>query len=67
MREATSQVPSLLEHLATAATEKRSFEVYGVDWNDPKCIHTVDEAIEYICVMKIFRRPKLKNRIKKIS
>lgn len=48
MREATSQVPSLLEHLATAATEKRSFEVYGVDWNDPECIHTVDEAIEYI-------------------
>ena len=48
MREATSQVPSLLECLATAATEKRSFEVYGVDWNDPECIHTVDEAIEYI-------------------
>ena len=48
MREATSQVPSLLEYLATAATEKRSFEVYGVDWNDPECIHTVDEAIEYI-------------------
>ena len=48
MREATSQVPSLLEHLATAATEKRSFEVYGVDWNDPECIHTVDEAIEHI-------------------
>lgn len=48
MREATSQVPSLLEHLAIAATEKRSFEVYGVDWNDPECIHTVDEAIEYI-------------------
>ena len=48
MREATSQVPSLLECLATAATEKRSFAVYGVDWNDPECIHTVDEAIEYI-------------------
>ena len=46
MREATSQVPSLLEHLATAATEKRSFKVYGLDWNDPECIHTVDEAIE---------------------
>ena len=30
MREATSQVPSLLEHLATAATEKRSFEMYGL-------------------------------------
>ena len=48
MREATSQVPSMLEHLATAASEKRSFEVYGVDWNNPECIHTVDEAIEYI-------------------
>ena len=46
MREATSQVPSLLEHLAAAATEKRSFKVYGLDWNDPECIHTVDEAIE---------------------
>ena len=22
--------------------------MYGVDWNDPECIHTVDEAIEYI-------------------
>ncbi len=22
--------------------------IYGVDWDDPECIHTVDEAIEYI-------------------
>lgn len=22
--------------------------MYGVDWDDPECIHTVDEAIEYI-------------------
>ena len=48
MREATSQVSSSLEHLATAATEKHSFEVYGVAPDDPECIHTVDEAIEYI-------------------
>ena len=48
MRKATSQMPNLHKNLATAATEKRSFEVYGVDWNNPECIHTVDEAIEYI-------------------
>ena len=35
MREATSQMESSLSDLATAATEKRSFEVYGVDWDDP--------------------------------
>ncbi len=22
--------------------------IYGVDWNDPECIHTVEEAVEYI-------------------
>ena len=22
--------------------------MYGVEWDDPECLHTVDEAIEYI-------------------
>ena len=22
--------------------------IYGVDWDDPECIHTVEEAVEYI-------------------
>lgn len=48
VREATSQRLSSLENLATAATEKRSFEVYGVSEDAPKCIHTVEQAIEYI-------------------
>lgn len=25
-----------------------NFIMYGVEWNDPECIHTVDEAIAYI-------------------
>ena len=61
MREATSQVSSSLEHLATAATEKHSFEVYGVAPDDPECIHTVDEAIEYI--NEIGFMPLFKNEI----
>ena len=28
--------------------ESGEWIMYGVDWNDPECIHTVDEAIEYI-------------------
>lgn len=28
--------------------ESGEWIIYGVDWNDPECIHTVDEAIEYI-------------------
>ncbi len=28
--------------------ESGEWILYGVDWNDPECIHTVDEAIEYI-------------------
>ncbi|NLL75646.1 MAG: hypothetical protein GX235_00115 [Clostridiales bacterium] len=30
------------------ANESGTWIMYGVDWNDPECIHTVDEAIEYI-------------------
>ena len=28
--------------------ESGTWIMYGVDWNDPECIHTVDEAIKYI-------------------
>lgn len=28
--------------------ESGEWIIYGVDWDDPECIHTVDEAIEYI-------------------
>lgn len=28
--------------------ESGTWIMYGVDWNDPECIHTVDEAINYI-------------------
>ncbi len=28
--------------------ESGEWIMYGVDWNAPECIHTVDEAIEYI-------------------
>lgn len=28
--------------------ESGEWIIYGVEWDDPKCIHTVDEAIEYI-------------------
>lgn len=28
--------------------ENGTWIMYGVDWDDPECIHTVDEAIEYI-------------------
>ena len=28
--------------------ENGKWIVCGVDWDDPECIHTVDEAIEYI-------------------
>lgn len=30
------------------ASENGTWVMYGVDWEDPECIHTVDEAIEYI-------------------
>ena len=28
--------------------ESGTWVMYGVEWDDPECIHTVDEAIEYI-------------------
>ena len=28
--------------------ESGEWIIYGVDWDDPECIHTVDEAMEYI-------------------
>ena len=28
--------------------ESGEWVMYGVDWDDPECIHTVDEAIDYI-------------------
>lgn len=43
------------------AAEKHSFEVYGVAPDAPECIHTVDEAIEYI--NEIGFLPLFKNEI----
>ena len=28
--------------------ENGTWIMYGVEWDDPECLHTVDEAIEYI-------------------
>lgn len=28
--------------------ESGTWVMYGVDWDDPECIHTVEEAMEYI-------------------
>lgn len=28
--------------------ENGTWIMYGVNWDDPECLHTVDEAIEYI-------------------
>ena len=41
--------------------ESGTWVMYGVDWEDPECIHTVDEAIEYI--NKIGFLPLFKNEI----
>lgn len=41
--------------------ESGQWIMYGVDWNDPECIHTVDEAIEYI--NEIGFLPLFKNEI----
>jgi hypothetical protein len=35
--------------------------MYGLDWNNSKCIHTVDDAIEYI--NKVGFLPLFKNSI----
>ena len=41
--------------------ESGTWVMYGVDWDDPECIHTVDEAIEYI--NEIGFLPLFKNEI----
>lgn len=41
--------------------ESGQWIMYGVDWNDSECIHTVDEAIEYI--NEIGFLPLFKNEI----
>ena len=41
--------------------ENGTWVMYGVEWNDPECLHTVDEAIEYI--NKIGFIPLFKNEI----
>ena len=41
--------------------ESGTWMMYGVDWEDPECIHTVDEAIEYI--NEIGFLPLFKNEI----
>lgn len=43
------------------ANENGTWVMYGVAWNDPECIHTVDEAIEYI--EKVGFLPLFKNDI----
>ena len=37
----------------------------GIDWNNPECIHTVDEAIAYI--NKVGFLPLFKNEIPGLS
>lgn len=41
--------------------ESGTWIMYGVDWDDPGCIHTVDEAIKYI--NKVGFLPLFKNEI----
>lgn len=43
------------------ANESGTWVMYGVDWDDPVCIHTVEEAIEYI--NKVGFLPLFKNEI----
>ena len=43
------------------ANENGVWVMYGVSWDDPECIHTVDEAIEYI--EKVGFLPLFKNEI----
>ena len=53
------------------ANENGTWIMYGVSWDDPECLHTVDEAIEYInkvgflpvyCKIKIQKSAKQKCR-----
>lgn len=43
------------------ANENGTWIMYGVAWNDPECIHTVEEAVEYI--EKVGFLPLFKNSI----
>lgn len=43
------------------AGDNDTWIMYGVDWEDPECIHTVEEAIEYI--NKIGFLPLFRNEI----
>ena len=43
------------------ANEGGTWIMYGVEWDDPECLHTVDEAIEYI--NKVGFLPLFKNDI----
>jgi len=45
--------------------ENGTWVMYGVEWNDPECLHTVDEAIEYI--NEIGFLPLFKNEIEGFS
>ena len=44
--------------------ESGTWVMYGVDWDDPECIHTVEEATEYI--NRIGFLPLFKNDIPKV-
>ena len=53
---------SVLEGLSRDIMEELyTWIVCGVDWDNPECIHTVDEAIEYI--NKVGFLPLFKNEI----
>lgn len=41
--------------------ESGTWIMYGVEWDDPECIHTVDEAIEYVNTIGFL--PLFKNEI----
>ena len=46
---------------AKMGNENGTWIMYGVEWDDPECLHTVDEAIEYI--NEIGFLPLFKNEI----
>ena len=43
--------------------ESGTWVMYGVEWDDPECIHTVDEAIEYINSVGFLPLFKQKSRV----
>ena len=50
-----------VEGEAIMPNENGTWVMYGVEWDDPECLHTVDEAIEYI--NEIGFLPLFKNEI----